>query len=141
MITKSITGWSEADEDIALIRRLHVQFSHPPAERLEKLLRQAKYPSRVIGKIKFLRCTICREKTQEPSRPIVAFPDATDFNRVLQVDLLIYGKEKTPIPLFALPDPLAAEPQEVLSSLVRHGTVSSSYLIAYGLFQHQNAIS
>jgi hypothetical protein len=28
--------------------------------------------------------------------------------------------------------------QEVLSSLVRHGTVSSSYLIAYGLLQHQN---
>jgi hypothetical protein len=30
--------------------------------------------------------------------------------------------------------------QEVLSSLVRHGTVSSSYLIGYGLLQRQNAI-
>jgi len=32
------------------------------------------------------------------------------------------------------------ELQEVLGSLVRHGTESSPYLIAYGLLQHQNAI-
>jgi hypothetical protein len=29
-------------------------------------------------------------------------------------------------------------PQEVLSSLVRHGTASGSYLIAYSLLQHEN---
>ena len=28
--------------------------------------------------------------------------------------------------------------QEVLSSLVRHGTASGSYLIAYSLLQHEN---
>ena len=30
------------------------------------------------------------------------------------------------------------ETQEVLSSLVRHGTASGSYLIAYSLLQHEN---
>ena len=34
----------------------------------------------------------------------------------------------------------AAAPREVLSSLVRHGTVSTPYLIALGLLQHQNTV-
>ena len=76
-------------------RKLHRQFSHPPAERLIKLVRnQNENCKELVDAIKEVteNCKICLEFKKAPPRPIVGFPIATRFGQCVAMDLKQFGK-------------------------------------------------
>ena len=78
--------------DIA--KKLHRQFSHPPAERLIKLVKnQSENCKELTDAIKEVTesCKICLEFKKAPPRPIVGFPMATRFNQCVAMDLKQFG--------------------------------------------------
>lgn len=78
-------------------RKLHIQFNHAPGHRLIKLLKDAgSDEERLVNEIRNIEnnCNICKVYKKTPSRPVVTFPLAREFNEVIQLDLKTYTKDK-----------------------------------------------
>ena len=70
--------------------KLHKQFGHASAEKLEQLLHNAginKLEITQVLKEIVEECDICARYQKTPSRPVVGLPKATDFNETVAVDL------------------------------------------------------
>ena len=88
-ITLSMSDLS--NEDIA--SKLHSQFSHPPPDKLIKLLKCAEKdnPELVdLVKRKSKECKICIEYRRPPPRPVVGLPMATKFGECVAMDLKMF---------------------------------------------------
>lgn len=70
--------------------KLHRQFAHPPPDRLKRLVKDSGMKDQKI--LPFIdkvsrECNTCQQLRPSPSRPVVGFPLATDFNEVVAMDL------------------------------------------------------
>ena len=78
-----------ADTD-KVAMKLHKQFSHPPSEKLLKLLHDADiHDSQLESKIKKIEehCETCLKFRKAKPKPIVAFPLSKEFNESVAMDL------------------------------------------------------
>ena len=86
-------GEHEEQKDFkAMARKLHIQFDHPPAEKLIKLLKTGGYNDKELTKEvteTTNKCKICITRQKPPLRPIVCMPMANKFNECLAIDLKI----------------------------------------------------
>ena len=74
--------------------KLHRQFAHPPAAKLTKLLQDAnqwKPDFEPILNSISESCEICKLYHRTPSRPVVCFPQAENFNEKVAMDLKKWG--------------------------------------------------
>ena len=82
-----------SNKEIAL--KLHRQFGHCPAERLNKLVRNGSDDCEdLIKEITELSktCKICKEYKKPSPRPVVGMPLATRFGECVAIDLKTFGK-------------------------------------------------
>ena len=75
--------------------KLHRQFSHPPVEKISRLIDAAGYQKdsdlkRSVREVSE-NCTICRTYRSAPRRPVVGLPIATQFNKCVAMDLKQLG--------------------------------------------------
>ena len=73
-----------------MARKLHLQFAHPRAETLKKLVNKAGFKNRkLIKEIDNVSktCIICLKHKKAPPRPIVCLPLASRFNEMIGIDL------------------------------------------------------
>ena len=74
--------------------KLHKQFSHPKAHKLQKLLQDAGiFDKELLNEIEAIEgeCTICQKYKKPPPKPIVAFAFAKDFNESVAMDIKFYS--------------------------------------------------
>ena len=76
------------------IIKLHRQFSHPSAVKLNTLLKESGITDKNVFKL--VRevsqdCDTCIQSSKSHLRPVVGFPHATTFNECLAVDLKVLG--------------------------------------------------
>ena len=72
------------------ILKLHKQFAHPAPERLKKLIRNSGVDDDNIMKLVDNisdSCDICKRFRKPPSRPVVGFPLASEFNQTVAMDI------------------------------------------------------
>ena len=84
------------DEKLKIARKLHNQFGHTSARPLKLLLKDAGVvDSRFLALIEEVTvgCDVCKRHSRTPSRPIVSFSLARDFNETVAMDLKIWDKE------------------------------------------------
>ena len=74
--------------------KLHLQFAHPSADKLCKLVKNQPKAKEIITEIKKVteNCKTCLMFKKTPPRPIVGLPIATEFNQVVAMDLKQFGK-------------------------------------------------
>lgn len=82
------------DDCYKTLLKLHRQFAHPPEKRLVALLKDAgvwedKYKE-VLAQIQS-NCDLCKVYSKTPSRPVVSFPMASEFNEKVAMDLKKWG--------------------------------------------------
>ena len=83
--------------EIAL--KLHKQFSHPPPNKLIRLLNSAGDPWKNDSELKSLinkisdQCNVCTLYKKTPPRPIVGLPMATRFQECVPMDLKFYNNK------------------------------------------------
>ena len=74
----------------AIATKLHRQFAHPSAERLKKLIKDARQDDEelmeAVEKIT-KECDICIQYKKPCPRPVVTLPLASVFNETLSMDL------------------------------------------------------
>ena len=87
----------KVDSDCDLVKiaeKLHSQFSHPPAHRLIKLVKNSNWPEKdkLISLIRIVSadCRTCKEYKVTPPRPVVGLNMATEFNEVVAMDLKFF---------------------------------------------------
>ena len=77
-------------------KKLHIQFCHPTADRLVKLVENAgTHDKNVHDAIREVtsQCDICIRNRKAPLRPAVGFPLATQFNEMVAIDLKSRGQD------------------------------------------------
>ena len=80
---------NEKEQNNALLK-LHRQFAHPPAFKLESLLKDAGvWREEFAERIQRINdsCDLCKAYKKTPARPVVALPMATRFNEKVAIDL------------------------------------------------------
>ena len=76
--------------------KLHLQFCHPPADRLIDLIKKAgTSDERIFDAIRNVssQCDVCIRNKRAPLRPTVGFPLATQFNETVALDLKSRGPD------------------------------------------------
>ena len=74
----------------------HKQFSHPYAERLCKLMKDAGITDQQMLKIVEeiqTECETCQKYGKKPPKPIVTLPRASNFNESVAMDLKNFGSK------------------------------------------------
>ena len=93
--TKITLSVKAEDNMQRIAKKLHAQFSHPPAHRLIRLVQNSgmKNKDELIIQIKKVSddCGICREYKTPSPRPIVGMNMATEFNEVVAMDLKFFN--------------------------------------------------
>ena len=77
-----------------VVYKLHKQFSHPRAHKLQKLLQDAEiFDKELLNEIQAIEgeCTICQKYKKPPPKPIVAFPFTKNFNEPVAMDIKFYS--------------------------------------------------
>ena len=81
-------------EKTKIAKKLHSQFSHPPAGRLIRLVSTAgmSEDKELIKEIKAVseKCKVCQSYKKPSPRPVTGFPLATQFNQVVAMDLKMF---------------------------------------------------
>ena len=75
------------------VAKLHRQFAHPPAYRLRKLLLDSGVNDSVILDLVeevTKSCQTCQQLQPKPSRPVVGFPTASEFNETVALDPKVF---------------------------------------------------
>ena len=89
-LTASNTPDINTEERAAWLLKVHRQFGHPHRELMELFLKKAGTwdtgDSVCVEKI-YKLCKTCKEYSPTPPRPIVSLPAASEFNKVLSLDL------------------------------------------------------
>ena len=75
-----------------ILRRLHVRWWHASATKMQHILRQAGVRGPVLELCKSIcnTCRICRKWTRPGDRPMAKTRISTQFNEVVQADLLFW---------------------------------------------------
>ena len=95
-LSENILSCTNLDDKIAVAKKLHRQFAHPPVKRLLKLLDVSGDPWKSDDNLKeALRvvsdsCETCRNFKKPPPRPCVGLPLATTFLECVGMDLKKY---------------------------------------------------
>ena len=97
---KQTVDWvlaTESHEEIPKkVLKLHRQFSHPTAEKLIKLIKEAglfnEQWKQEVNKVSD-NCDICRKFKKVPPRPVVGFPIGKVFNEAIGMDLKVWGSD------------------------------------------------
>ena len=88
-------SFTDDEECLKKALKLHKQFSHPSASKLQKLIRDSgvtEHPILTAIEKVTEQCDICKRFKRTPSRPVVAFPLASTFNETVALDLkFIHG--------------------------------------------------
>ena len=77
-------------------RKLHLQFCHPPADRLIDLVRKAGTSDQAVFDVireVTSQCNVCIKNKKPSLKPAVSFPLANSFNEVVALDLKSFGPE------------------------------------------------
>ena len=90
----SLSETSDLKDKKKVAYKLHKQFSHPRAHKLQKLLQDAGiFDKELLNEIEAIEgeCTICQKYKKPPPKPIVTFPFAKDFNESVAMDIKFYS--------------------------------------------------
>jgi hypothetical protein len=90
--------FEDANTEVELqkvLTKLHKQFGHASADRLEKLIASAGTRNPDVSKVLrdvTSKCDICLKHNKPPPKPAVGLPMASEFNETVAVDLHELGK-------------------------------------------------
>ena len=90
----SLSETSGLKDKKKVVYKLHKQFSHPRAHKLQKLLQDAGiFDKELLNEIEAIEgeCTICQKYKKPPPKPIVTFPFDKDFNESVAMDIKFYS--------------------------------------------------
>ena len=79
---------------IKTAEKLHIQFAHPTADTLLKMVRRSKFSSYGLRKAIIQvtnNCVICMRRQRRKPRPRVCVPLAGKFNELVSMDLKYHG--------------------------------------------------
>ena len=82
------------EEELKIVTKLHRQSSHPSANNLKALVKNAEHlvdkTSQMVGNIS-AECETCKRYKKTLPTPVVSLPLATRFNKVVAMDLKNFG--------------------------------------------------
>ena len=74
--------------------KLHMQFAHPSAERLIRLINRSEHKNDSVLKNEIHSitdaCDVCKRFKRAPSRPVVSLPLSSEFNELVAMDIKFY---------------------------------------------------